>query len=274
VLLRRREWADPDEAAAAGGPTTGGSNTERPLGYDARDTVASLVMGVGMLLVNAGVGRLLAPGMHWLYEHRVLHLGGRPDPATGRTPHRALLAAVLLWDFAFYWEHRLSHEHRVMWAAHVNHHSSRYFNLGTALRQSWTGFVGDWVYAPLLVLGFSPAQVAKAAQLDLLYQFWVHTELVERLPRCAEWALSTPAHHRVHHARDAKYLDKIRGNMAKAQGKCLVMTDNEISEKSKNGIIEGQFVYVCCPPCVKKMTASPEKFLAVLDDLYEASLKK
>jgi hypothetical protein len=73
---------------------------------------------------------------------------------------------------------------------------------------------------------------------------------------------------------DAKYLDKIRGNMAKAQGKCLVMTDNEISEKSKNGIIEGQFVYVCCPPCVKKMTASPEKFLAALDDLYEASLKK
>jgi hypothetical protein len=64
VLLRRREWADPDEAAAAGGPTTGGSNTERPLGYDARDTVASLAMGIGMLLDTAGVGRLLAPGMH------------------------------------------------------------------------------------------------------------------------------------------------------------------------------------------------------------------
>ena len=73
---------------------------------------------------------------------------------------------------------------------------------------------------------------------------------------------------------DAKYLDKIRSNFAKAQGHCLVMTDNEVSEKSKHGIVEGHFVYVCCPPCVKKMTAAPEKFLAKLDDLYEASLKK
>ena len=72
---------------------------------------------------------------------------------------------------------------------------------------------------------------------------------------------------------DAKYLDKIRSNFAKAQGHCLVMTDNEVSEKSKNGIVEGHLVYVCCPPCVKKMIAAPEKFLVKLDDLYEASLK-
>ncbi|MDX1930728.1 MAG: hypothetical protein SFV81_29665 [Pirellulaceae bacterium] len=71
-----------------------------------------------------------------------------------------------------------------------------------------------------------------------------------------------------------KYLEKIRENFAKAQGKCLVMTDNEVSPKSKHGIVEGQFVFVCCPPCTKKMTAAPEKFLAKLDDLYEASLKK
>ena len=73
---------------------------------------------------------------------------------------------------------------------------------------------------------------------------------------------------------DPKYLDKIRGNFAKAQGHCLVMTDNEVSEKSKHGIVEGHAVFVCCPPCIKKMTASPEKFLSKLDDLYEASLKK
>ena len=73
---------------------------------------------------------------------------------------------------------------------------------------------------------------------------------------------------------NAKYLDKIRGNFAKAQGHCLVMTDNEVSEKSKHGIVEGHAVFVCCPPCIKKMTAAPEKFLAKLDDLYEASLKK
>jgi hypothetical protein len=73
---------------------------------------------------------------------------------------------------------------------------------------------------------------------------------------------------------DPKYLDKIRGNFAEAQGHCLVMTDNEVSEKSKHGIVEGHAVFVCCPPCIKKMTASPEKFLSKLDDLYEASLKK
>jgi hypothetical protein len=73
---------------------------------------------------------------------------------------------------------------------------------------------------------------------------------------------------------DAEYLDKIHSNFAKAQGHCLVMTDNEVSEKSKHGIVEGHAVFVCCPPCIKKMTAAPEKFLAKLDDLYEASLKK
>jgi hypothetical protein len=73
---------------------------------------------------------------------------------------------------------------------------------------------------------------------------------------------------------NAKHIEKIRANFAKAQGHCLVMMDNEISAASKHGIIDGRFVYVCCPPCVKKMTADPAKFLSKLDDLYEASLKK
>lgn len=73
---------------------------------------------------------------------------------------------------------------------------------------------------------------------------------------------------------DAKFLERIRTNFAKAQGHCLVMTDNEVSDKSKYGIVSGHCVFVCCPPCTKKMNASPEKFLSKLDDLYEASLKK
>jgi hypothetical protein len=73
---------------------------------------------------------------------------------------------------------------------------------------------------------------------------------------------------------ESKYLEKIRSNFAKAQGKCLVMVDNDISVESKHGIIEGHFVYVCCPPCVKKMNASPERYLDELDNRYEASLKK
>lgn len=73
---------------------------------------------------------------------------------------------------------------------------------------------------------------------------------------------------------DAKHLEIIRRNLANAQGKCLVMSDNEISEKSKSTVLNGRFVYVCCPPCSKKMAADPEKFLRALDDRYEAALKK
>jgi hypothetical protein len=72
----------------------------------------------------------------------------------------------------------------------------------------------------------------------------------------------------------AKHLEKIRSNLAKAQGHCLVMAENGISVESKHGIIDGQFIYVCCPPCVKKMSAKPAMYLSMLDDLYEASLKK
>lgn len=95
---------------------------------------------------------------------------------------------------------------------------------------------------------------------------WTDPETKEVLYVCCKDCLQSKP--------DAKYLEKIRSNFAKAQSQCLVMTDNEVSEKSKHGIIAGHFVYVCCPPCVKKMTASPEKYLSKLDDLYEASLKK
>jgi len=95
---------------------------------------------------------------------------------------------------------------------------------------------------------------------------WTDPETKEVLYVCCKDCLQSKP--------DAKYLEKIRSNFAKAQSQCLVMTDNEVSEKSKHGIISGHFVYVCCPPCVKKMTASPEKYLSKLDDLYEASLKK
>lgn len=94
----------------------------------------------------------------------------------------------------------------------------------------------------------------------------VHPETKETLYVCCESCLKQKP--------DNKYLEKIRSHFAKAQGKCLVMSDNEITEKSKYGIVEGRFVYVCCPPCIKKMNADPEKYLAALDDLYEAALKQ
>jgi sterol desaturase/sphingolipid hydroxylase (fatty acid hydroxylase superfamily) len=116
-------------------------------------------------------------------------------------------------DFAYYWFHRLHHEVRVLWASHVPHHSSQRYNLSTALRQSWlTPLTGPVFWAPLLLVGFSPAMVLTAQAWSLLYQFALHTEAVGRLGPL-EWVLNTPSHHRVHHGSDAGYLDKNYGGI-------------------------------------------------------------
>ena len=111
-------------------------------------------------------------------------------------------------DFSYYWFHRSNHEVRLFWAGHVPHHSSEYMNFGTALRQG----VGErlhkylfWLWLPLL--GFDPVMLFVVMSVNLLYQFWVHTELVDKLPRPIEFILNTPSHHRVHHASNIRYLD-------------------------------------------------------------------
>jgi sterol desaturase/sphingolipid hydroxylase (fatty acid hydroxylase superfamily) len=97
---------------------------------------------------------------------------------------------------------------RLFWAAHVNHHSSRHYNLSTALRQSWmTPLTGIVFYCPLPLLGFEPAMVATAVAINTVYQFWIHTEAIDRLGPL-EWIINTPSHHRVHHGRNVEYLDR------------------------------------------------------------------
>ena len=111
-------------------------------------------------------------------------------------------------DFAYYWFHRLNHEVRLFWAGHVPHHSSIHMNLGTALRQG----VGErihkfffWMWIPLL--GIDPLMMFTMMGISLIYQFFVHTELVDKLPKSIEFIFNTPSHHRVHHASNIRYLD-------------------------------------------------------------------
>jgi sterol desaturase/sphingolipid hydroxylase (fatty acid hydroxylase superfamily) len=113
-------------------------------------------------------------------------------------------------DFTYYWFHRISHESRFWWAAHVNHHSSQEYNLSTALRQSWTGIiVGTWTpWIPLAILGFPPEMILAQQGFNLFYQFWIHTEVVHRMPAWFEYLFNTPSHHRVHHASNGVYLDR------------------------------------------------------------------
>ena len=97
---------------------------------------------------------------------------------------------------------------RFLWSAHVNHHSSRHFNLSTALRQSWTTpITGPIFWVPLALLGFHPLMILAAQAISLIYQFWIHTELIGRLGPF-EWIMNTPSHHRVHHGSNVQYLDR------------------------------------------------------------------
>jgi sterol desaturase/sphingolipid hydroxylase (fatty acid hydroxylase superfamily) len=162
-----------------------------------RDTATSLSLGVGSAFVNAAYAAATVGLYLWVHEHRLVDLG---DGLW------AFAAAMLAVDFAYYWFHRLHHEVRLLWASHVPHHSSQRYNLSTALRQSWTPFTGLPFYLPLALV-FSPTQIATAYALNLIYQFWIHTELIGRLGPL-EWVLNTPSHHRVHHGANVQYLDR------------------------------------------------------------------
>jgi len=113
-------------------------------------------------------------------------------------------------DFSYYWFHRTSHHVGWFWASHVVHHSSQKYNLAAALRQTWTGnLTGSfifWLWMPLV--GFHPIVVMTMQSVSLIYQFWIHTEVIQFLPRPIEFIFNTPSHHRVHHGTDLKYLDK------------------------------------------------------------------
>jgi len=175
-------------------------------GYETRDTFASLSMGLINVGISAGAKFLSIPMFALLYEHRLVDVVA----ALGAWSWLVLLFAE---DLCYYWFHRLHHEVRVLWAAHVNHHSSQYYNLSTALRQPLlTPFTGPLFWAPLALVGFPPAMILTAQAVSLLYQFWLHTEAVDRLGPL-EWFMNTPSHHRVHHGKNVPYLDKNHGGI-------------------------------------------------------------
>ena len=118
------------------------------------------------------------------------------------------VAAFVLADFSYYWAHRLSHEVNILWIGHQVHHQSEDYNLVVALRQSVLQKVLlMWVYWPLAIIGFPPEMFLTSMAINLLYQFWIHTELIDRLGPL-EWVLNTPSHHRVHHGRNPEYIDR------------------------------------------------------------------
>ena len=168
--------------------------------YETRDTVTSLVMGAGNVVSGILLGFIAWGFFMVLWGLTPLDLG---------TAWWVVALCFVLDDLRYYWVHRFGHRIRWVWASHVNHHSSQHYNLTTALRQTWTGTFTFMmiVRAPLILLGFHPAMVLFCGGLNLIYQFWIHTEAIGRMPRWFEGVMNTPSHHRVHHGRNPRYLD-------------------------------------------------------------------
>ena len=169
-------------------------------GYEARDTLTSLLLGLGNTVTGALFGGLALALFIWAGQFRLFEIG---------YVWWAWIAAFLLDDLAYYAVHRAGHRIRWFWAAHVIHHSSQHYNLSTALRQTWTNAftLGLLFKLPLVLIGFPLPMLLFVGGLNLIYQFWIHTELVGRMPRWFEAVMNTPSHHRVHHATNARYLD-------------------------------------------------------------------
>lgn len=174
--------------------------------YDWRDTGTSLLMGFGNTFAAVIFGGSIVALGDWLYGYRLLDV-----PVTWW----AVVLCFIGDDFFYYWFHRTAHRIRWFWASHVIHHSSQHYNLSTALRQTWTGFFSlSFAFRlPLFLIGFPVKMILFCAGLNLVYQFFIHTEVVKRLPFGLESWLNTPSHHRVHHGTNARYLDRNYGGV-------------------------------------------------------------
>ncbi len=124
------------------------------------------------------------------------------------------VTAFILYDLGYYWSHRMGHTLNIAWASHVIHHSSEEYNLTTALRQTSVPNVIGWVFfLPLALLGLPPVILITVAALNLIYQFWVHTQHINKMPNWFEAVFVTPSNHRVHHGKNKIYIDKNHGGV-------------------------------------------------------------
>jgi sterol desaturase/sphingolipid hydroxylase (fatty acid hydroxylase superfamily) len=174
-------------------------------GYEVRDTVTSMSMGAGSQVV----------GLPWKLVAVLAYAG-----VWTLAPWHPAVSSPWTWallffadDLAYYVFHRAHHRVRVLWASHVVHHSSLRFNLSTALRQSWTPMSTLPFWLPLALLGIPPWMILLQQSISLIYQFFIHTERVDKLWRPVEWVMNTPSHHRVHHGSNNAYLDRNYGGI-------------------------------------------------------------
>ena len=170
------------------------------LGYTVRDTATSLSMGIGSQIWGLlwSIAALAGLNLAWALTPLRIDMGH----------WYSWVALFFAEDLCYYTFHRASHRMRLFWASHVVHHSSQRYNLSTALRQEWTGLGTFIFWIPLALLGFPVWSIFVEQSVSLLYQFFLHTERVHKLPAPVEYVMNTPSHHRVHHGVNKQYLDK------------------------------------------------------------------
>ena len=165
---------------------------------------------IGLGIMSQIVGLFSALFTVWLYVLVFEHASLWQLPANSLW---VWLVGLVFYDLLYYWHHRFGHTVALFWAAHVVHHQSEDYNLSTALRQTGSGWLGGWLfYLPMAVLGFPPLVFGVVALVDLLYQYWVHTQQIGKLGWFDRW-FCAPSNHRVHHAVNDKYLDKNYGGI-------------------------------------------------------------
>ena len=158
---------------------------KRPLNYNIKDTFASLSMGIGNIIIDLASKLVVVFVITLIYEnYRITDIS---------FSWWAWLIVLFADDFCYYWAHRIGHESRFFWASHIVHHSSQKYNLSTALRQTWTGSFFTFIFFLILpLLGFHPLMIFTQMSISLLYQYWIHTELIHKMPRWFESFFNTP----------------------------------------------------------------------------------
>lgn len=203
------------------------------VGYELKDSLASISMGLGNVAVYA-LWQAVPIAVYFVCYEQAGWFRESLQPSLW-------WAWLLLFfgdEFCYYVFHRVAHRTRFAWAAHSNHHSSQHYNLSTALRQSWTSpFFKFIFYLPLALIGFHPLMILTMQSLSLIYQFWIHTEAIGKMPRWFEAVFNTPSHHRVHHGSNPAYIDKNYGGFLILYDRLFGTFEAE-SEQARYGMVK------------------------------------
>ena len=185
-----------------------------------RDELSSVGLGLGAMFLDFGMKAISLSYFFWIYNHfRLTDFFGIKNFSEFFTLKWQLdhwwlwILVMIVQDFGFYWHHRLSHKIRLLWTGHVNHHSATHLSFAIALRQGWFEIIyRDIWYIPFILVGFHPIMIAMMHQINLIYQFWPHTNAIGKLG-WFDKIFNSPSNHRVHHSRKIEDLDKNYGGI-------------------------------------------------------------